>query len=273
MDVKGVREYGDRLDRGSPQPSFPPGDVGLFKAGNVGPQPNGSPRRHVAPCRLAPVRGCGDDSPKHAPSRRNVLGARCLLVQPTDAAMTSSNDLYATVAEPCLQVIGSVLTPRSAIYVAGPLDTGREFYENPQSGVSRVDQETIRRVNQARMAQFVAQLREAQSHPVIDPGLLRVPGWPSALYGRFFIAVMEQYARAAWFLDGWQYSRGATSEFVHCLHRNIPCHDERGVPLEPSQARRLIEEAARHIGVLGHDASRFWARLDALRTAEKSAPC
>ena len=187
--------------------------------------------------------------------------------------MTSSNDLYATVAEPCLQVIGSVLKPHSAIYVAGPLETGQQFYENPPSGVERVDQGTIRRLNQARMAQFVAQLREAQPHPVIDPGLLRVPGWPSAMYGRFFIAVIERYARAAWFLDGWEYSRGATSEFVHCIGKDIPCYDERGADIELSQACCLLENTARQIEILGHDASRFWARLDALRGAGESAAC
>ena len=168
-------------------------------------------------------------------------------------------DTYTRVAQPCLQVLASVLEPRAAIYVAGPLETGREFYERRAPSAS-----SVRRRNQERMSAFVATLRRQTAAPVIDPGLLRVPNWPSAFYGRFFLAVIDEFAREAWFLDGWEYSRGATSEFVHCASRQIPCRDERGGPLECSHAYALIKRSARCIASLGHDASRFEARLESL---------
>lgn len=181
--------------------------------------------------------------------------------------MTDGAGAYATIAEPCLQAIGSVLEPRSAIYVAGPLETGREFYGNPKSGPGRVEQEEIRRLNQARLTDFVAELRRSQPDPVIDPGPLRIAGWPAANYGRFFFEVIERFAREAWFLDGWAYSRGATSEYVHCVRHGIVCRDQHGAALDEAQARRLIGDAAAAIESYGHDASRFQARLEALAEA------
>jgi hypothetical protein len=121
------------------------------------------------------------------------------------------------------------------------------------------------------MKDFVLRLRKSEGAPVIDPGLLRVKGWPNAVYGRFFFAVISEFVSAAWFLDGWEYSRGATSELVLCLERGIPCHDERGALLSRSRIRTQIDTAAAHIEQLGHDASRFRARLDALADLE-SAP-
>jgi hypothetical protein len=174
--------------------------------------------------------------------------------------MSDGDDLYASVADPCLQIMRSVLPAGSAIYVAGPLETGRNFYEN----AGDVEQAAIRQANHERMQAFVASLREQQDSPVIDPGLLRVPEWPNPVYGRFFFAVISEFVKEARFLSGWEYSRGATSEFVLCATRGIPCSDERGEDLPTDNARTVIATAAQHIERLGHDASRFHARVEAL---------
>jgi hypothetical protein len=179
----------------------------------------------------------------------------------------SSEDLYATVADAALQVLRSVLEPKTAIYVAGPLETGRSFYESGVAGLPHAEQATIRRINQERLTRFVAELRATQPKPVIDPGLLRVPGWPNELYGRFFFAVIEEFVECASFLDEWEYSRGATSEYVHCVQLGITCYDERGNPIPIREARKLIEKTVRAVEALGHDPSRFQARLQALRSA------
>jgi hypothetical protein len=171
--------------------------------------------------------------------------------------------LYANIADPCLQMLRSVLPASSAIYVAGPLETGRSFYE---SG-GEIDQAAIRRANHERMQAFVASLRARQDAPVIDPGLLRVADWPNPVYGRFFFAVICEFVKEARFLDGWEYSRGATGEFVLCVTRGIRCSAEAGGELRVETARSLISAAADRIECLGHDPARFRARLEALDAA------
>lgn len=181
--------------------------------------------------------------------------------------MRDAPDAYAYVAQPCLLLLESVLEPHSAIYVAGPLDTGRLFYDAHPPGTPRGADGSLREANQARMTAFAAELRKSQPRPVIDPGPLRVASWDGALYGRFFLEVIERFVFESRFLDGWEYSRGATSEYVLCLAHGVICRDERGALLAPAHASTLIERAASRIERLGHDASRFRARVTALASA------
>jgi hypothetical protein len=167
------------------------------------------------------------------------------------------------IAQACLQTFESVLEPKSAIYVCGALETGREYYELVASGVE-VDQAMIRATNQARLSEFVRALRGNVPEPVIDPGILRVDGWPNKLYGRLFLRVIELYARQAWFTDGWEFSHGATSEYVFCFRAGIPCMDASGDPISPEVARELIHGAADKVANLGLDASKLQSRIAAI---------
>jgi hypothetical protein len=156
-------------------------------------------------------------------------------------------------------VLDSVLAPKSAAYAAGPLDTGRLFYETValkgRSGPG------VRRANQERLSEFVRLLRLRLACPVIDPGLLVVDGWCGREYGDFFLSVLDRYVKEVWFMDGWEYSNGSTKEFFFCHACSIPCFDSTGSPLCTSVGRDLIEDAATHVESLGIDASKLRSRL------------
>jgi hypothetical protein len=98
----------------------------------------------------------------------------------------------------------------------------------------------IRKHNQTRLTNFTIQLREHLTYPVIDPGLLRVSGWAGKDYGSFFLEVMEQYAKEAWFIDGWEFSYGATREFLFFTSLGRPCINERGEDLSVEAGKDLI---------------------------------
>lgn len=176
----------------------------------------------------------------------------------------SSEQDFGLILNTGIQVFESVLSPGSAIYAAGPLETGLIYYEAAARG--RVDRAEIRKVNQANLSEFVAELRAASDAAVIDPGILQIEGWPNELYGRFFIAVIERFAREARFLDGWQFSRGATSELIFCLENDIPCRSRGGKEISPEIATESIEAAVQHLDALGQDSSRFQARLSSLHS-------
>lgn len=155
----------------------------------------------------------------------------------------------------CMQLLDSVLVQKSAAYVSGPLDSGRLRYEN-LSSCPRTDEE-IREVNQARLTDFANILRSRLSYPVIDPGPLRVPHWDGHDYGMFFLEVMIRFAKEVWFIDGWEYSNGATKEFKHCIEKGIACLDERGSTVSLETGRKMIEKAASRLENMGCDASRL----------------
>lgn len=158
----------------------------------------------------------------------------------------------------CLQLLNSVLAPRSCAYASGPLDSGVLLYENP-TGMSAAE---IRKHNQTRLTNFTIQLRQRLTYPVIDPGLLRVSGWVGKDYGSFFLEVMEQYAKEAWFIDGWEFSYGATREFLFFTSLGRPCLNEAGENLSIQAGKGLIQDAIIRLEKNGFDASRLRLRLE-----------
>jgi hypothetical protein len=147
--------------------------------------------------------------------------------------------------------------------VCGALETGQAYYEQLSAG-RKPNQTKLRAANQARLTEFAEMLRTRVSEPVIDPGVLRVDGWPNSMYGALFLRVIELYARETWFTDGWQYSHGATSEYLYCLRGGISCKDASGKPLPPTLAGQLIANAVQTVNDLGLDASKLASRLEAL---------
>src|SRR5258707_472701 len=117
-----------------------------------------------------------------------------------------------TTSEKFLMLLDSVLAKRSAIYVAGPLDTGRIYYEALARGYGNED---VRLRNQEALTSFAIRLRmRFNPVPVIDPGPLRVSEWSAHEIGQFFLETIKRYAKEAWFIDGWEYSSGATKEYL-----------------------------------------------------------
>lgn len=163
----------------------------------------------------------------------------------------------------------SVLSTKSAAYVAGPLDSGRLFYE------SLVRQghpdPNIRHINQEHLSRFAQELRQRLPYPVVDPGPLRISGWAGPNYGSFFLQVVERYAKEVWFLDEWEFSTGATKEFVFCMSKRIACLTESGEELTPTAGRLLISNAISFMEKLNLDSSKLRSRLQALDDATSAA--
>ena len=147
----------------------------------------------------------------------------------------------ATQADALFQILDSVLEPRSCAYVAGPLESGKTYYERVAAGDELL---TIRAENESRLSEFAQGLRKRLAYPVFDPGLLKIPRWSGPDYGNFFMEVIRRYARACWFLDGWEFSTGATKEFLLCCTIKVPCWTETEDALDVGRGIQLITRAA-----------------------------
>jgi|GEM_PF-2549753 len=159
------------------------------------------------------------------------------------------------------QLLDSVLEPKSCAYVAGPLDSGKEYYERLAAGEELLP---MRKENEERLREFVRSLRKRLAYPVIDPGRLRISAWAGPDYGVFFLDVVQRYARECWFLNGWEYSTGATKEFVFCCATQTPCLSEFGERLTVPEGLRLINGAADLVRRLGMDDAKLRSRADSL---------
>ena len=166
------------------------------------------------------------------------------------------------IREICLQLLNSVLKPHSAAYVAGPLDSGQHYYELIHNGNNpKVD---IRKKNQKQLTRFAQELRNHLPYPVIDPGPLRVSGWKGSDYASFFLEVIDHYVKEVWFIDGWEFSIGATNEFVFCINKGLPCLNESGEKITPYAGKMLIEKAVSSIDTLKKDSSKLQLRIQEL---------
>lgn len=165
-----------------------------------------------------------------------------------------------------LDAIGSVVPPRGGAYVAGPLATGRRYYELVAAG-QEVAASKVREENEGKMKAFVVSLRHQLSYPVIDPGLIKLDGWTSWQVGEFYIRVIELFVKEVWFMDGWEYSRGATKEFQFAIDNDVVCLDSRGVVISSEEGCRMISDVVLHLRQLGINPSRFVDRIAAIRSA------
>lgn len=159
-------------------------------------------------------------------------------------------------------MLDTVLEPRSAAYVAGPLASGR-LHHADRSTLVRPDLD-LRAVNAQRLSAFAMNLRRRLDCPVIDPGILNVPGWSADHYLDLLSEVLRRYVREAWFIDDWQYSDGATAEYVLCLQIGTPCLTQMGEDLPVDSGHRLIRHAADDFAARGLDDTRLRSRLASL---------
>jgi hypothetical protein len=160
-----------------------------------------------------------------------------------------------------LQLLGSVLEPKSCAYVAGPLESGKTHYESSAAGSQSLG---VRLENEKRLSDFVLGLRNRLTYPVFNSGLLRVPSWKGRDYGAFFLDVIRGYARECWFLDGWEYSTGATKEFVFSCAIGVPCFAESGEFLTVVDGVDLVRNAAEYVRGLQLDNTKLRSRVDDL---------
>lgn len=163
-----------------------------------------------------------------------------------------------------LDAFGSVIGSEKAAYVAGPLATGRLYYELLGQGRNE-EASNIRKSNELHMRIFIQQLRAKVRYPVIDPSVLVVHEWTPREMGDFFVEVLKKYVKEIWLIDDWQFSRGATKEFQFATVRGIRCINERGILISRDEGINLISEAASYISSKGVDASRFLDRLEGIR--------
>ena len=159
--------------------------------------------------------------------------------------------------EQILSVFETVLSERNAVYVSAALTTGRRF-SVWRAGLSErfradvtVDQAEFRRQvvepNRRELARLVAELR-LRHCVVIDPaGLPDVPQWTQPDYRVLWGLVIERYARAVVFADGWQYSNGSAYEYLVAVRSGAIPLDQQEAPLPPERGLPLLDSAVREL--------------------------
>jgi hypothetical protein len=189
---------------------------------------------------------------------RHSHGAHQVASDPNQLAAIDGNPL--ALSNYLLQAIASIIPPKGGAYVAGPLATGKRYYDLIARG-QRDAAARLRDENANAIGRFAQELRDRLSYPVIDPSLIRVDSWSNEQTGHFYIEVLRQFVKEIWFVDGWEYSRGATKEFQFAAATGIRCLTKDGETLSPEQGLMQIVLAVRQLNQLGLDTTRFEDRI------------
>lgn len=160
----------------------------------------------------------------------------------------------------------SIIPPDGAIYVAGPVDTGELYYKQEGDSLERGDD--IRSENLKKIDSLVNRLRNSRDVPVINPGILQIPGWSPRQIGDLFMSIIKKFVKEVWFVDGWEYSHGATKEFLYCCKRSIDCFDENANIITSKRARKLISNAIDDISNEGKDTTKLEKRINSIKEIE-----
>lgn len=116
------------------------------------------------------------------------------------------------------------------------------------------------------MRAFVRTLRASAGRPVVDSGVLRVRHWTPGEHGDFFLRVVAELCREVVFMEGWEFSSGATKEFVFAQEQGIPCLDGSENLISLEQGRQLIAAGMDVVRQAGGSLDVFTRRLTALGT-------
>jgi hypothetical protein len=106
--------------------------------------------------------------------------------------------------------------------------------------------------------------RKRGGQPVIDSGVLRVPHWSAREHGDFFLRVIAELCCDVILLDGWEYSSGATKEFIFAQQHGVPCFDASNIELTLERGRLLIEQAMEVVRESGGPFDVFERRLQSI---------
>jgi hypothetical protein len=156
-----------------------------------------------------------------------------------------------------VQAIRCVVHPKSALYISGPITTGRIFIDwylrdgmnfraNTLAYQSAMRSQVIKK-NEAEILRLADEFRQGCNSPVIEPASLFIAEWSQLEYIGFWINVLGQFVREVILVDGWQYSAGCVAEYTYAKNNGYCIRGSDGAVMLPETGATLIIKAADEI--------------------------
>lgn len=156
-----------------------------------------------------------------------------------------------------LQVFNCVVGGRNAVYVSGPITTGRRFIdwyllkghalENHSNVYQSVKYEDVLSKNESDIIGVAHALRKTSTIPVIEPASLHITSWDQQDYHRFWTETLRRFVSRVVLIDGWQYSIGCVIEFHYAVQCGVEMFSQNSLPLKEKDGGKLVIAAADEI--------------------------
>jgi hypothetical protein len=162
---------------------------------------------------------------------------------------------------PILSAFASVLAPKTAVYAAVPVTSGRRLWKLAQElGVADPNEvaqlapnqyeDEVVSPNSLYARKFTSAARKRHTL-VIDPSCLIVKEWNQGQYWRFWERIILEYAKAVLLSDDWAYSRGCVYECMFAIKNSIPVFSAQDIELTVEELRDIAFTAIRERESLG----------------------
>jgi len=184
-----------------------------------------------------------------------------------------------------LQVLNAIVPDGEGAYLAGPISTGRRYYEalakyqvnDMDELVAKLGEEPylhcVRWPNVEDGERRAAELRVSGVRYLINTGPIFVRGWRGRDYMEFCLKLLVKKVSSVYFHPEWVYSHGAIQEYLFCRDRDrtvvgrpIKTLDLAGSPIVEDDARRSLLAAKCHIEQLGLNTSKLEGYISQLQS-------
>lgn len=163
--------------------------------------------------------------------------------------------------EALVELLRGVFPKRVALYVSAPITSGERFVDwysrrrNPVDLAQQYEREHLDEVvalNRHEASALVRRVRETRSEPVIDPTTVGdIEGWTQGDYRRAWARIIEEFAHAVVFANGWEFSSGCSYEFLVATKAGVERLDELFQPIKLETGVSLLRRAVSAISSRG----------------------
>lgn len=163
--------------------------------------------------------------------------------------------------EALIELLRGVFPDRGALYVSAPITSGQRFVEwysrrrNLAGLTEEYRREHLNEVvgpNRNAASALIKKARQIDSRPVIDPTAVGdIEGWTQGDYRTAWARIIEEFARAVVFANGWEYSNGCCYEFLVATKAGVETLDESWRPISLATGVSLVRRAVGELSSRG----------------------
>lgn len=162
------------------------------------------------------------------------------------------------------QVLDSVVPDGEGSYLAGPISTGKRYFQALAAYKVKDFASLIRTIGEDEYLRLVrwpnvkdgedvaTRLRHAGIPYLINTGPIFIKEWNGKDYMSLCLRLIERKVKCVYFHPDWAYSIGAVQEFIFCAQRNIALFTSEGETLTLQDALTSLESVRTFLQTLFH---------------------
>ncbi len=184
--------------------------------------------------------------------------------------------------EALIELLRGVFPGRVALYVSSPITTGQRFVDwysrqrNLAASAEQYRREHLNKVvapNRSAASALITRAREIDSGPVIDPTAVGdIEGWTQGDYRTAWARIIEEFARAVVFANGWEFSNGCSYEFLVATKAGVETLDESWRPISLATSVSLLRRTVGEVSSRGLPAEFLLGILEDLESLGNLPP-